>query len=116
MEERLRRDICGLDGSPLNKVKDISDRRKEQIGDALEYAVQFWTKHLVKSPSSGSNAEKAQKKIDKFFTKHLLHWIEVLIVMEKLGVGVYSLNDIRQWYTLVSFGYFICSSMRSSHV
>ena len=102
MEQRLRRDICGLDGSPLDMVNDLSDHRKEHIGDALEYACQFWTKHLV----NGSNAEKVQEEIEKFFTKHLLHWIEVLTIMEDLDASVYSLNDIKQWYALVSFGYF----------
>ena len=107
MEQRLRRDICDLDGGPLNKVGDLPDHRKEHIGDALEYACQFWTKHLLKSPSSGSDVEKVQEEIDKFFTTHLLHWIEVLILMKNLDASVYSLNDIKQWYTLVSFRHFI---------
>ena len=114
MEQRLRRDICNLGSVPLNEDNDLSDCRKECIGDALEYACQFWTKHLLKSPSSGSNAEKVQEKIDRFFTKHLLYWIEVLIIMKNLDTSIYSLNDIKQWYTLVSFRYFICSNIHSS--
>ena len=107
MEQKLKRNICDLDGGPLNKVDDLSDCRKGYIGDALEYACQFWTKHLLKSPSSGSSAEQAQEKIDRFFTVHLLHWIEVLVIMKNLDAGVHSLNDIKQWYALVSFRYFI---------
>ena len=106
MEQGLRRNICDLDVICLDRVDDLSDRRQKHIGDALGYACQFWTKHLVKSPSNGSNAKKAQEEIDKFFTTHLLHWIEVLTIMEDLDVGVYSLDDIKQWYTLVSFGQF----------
>jgi hypothetical protein len=103
MEERLKRNICDLDDcADLSKVNDLSDRRKEYIGEALEYACQFWTKHLLKSPSSGPDAEKVQKAIDKFFTTHLLFWIEVLIIMGNLDASVYSINDIQQWYTLVS--------------
>ena len=111
MEQRLRRDICGLDGDPLNKVDDLSECRKQHIGDALEYACQFWTKHLLKSPSSGPNAEKVQEKIDKFFTMHLLCWIEVLAIMENLDASVYSLNNIKQWYTLVSSRHSIYSNI-----
>ena len=111
MEQRLQRDICDLDGIALNEVDNLSDRRKEHSGDALKYACQFWTKHLVKSPSSGSNTEKVQGKIDRFFTKHLLYWIEALIIIENLNASVYSINDIKQWYTLVSFKYFIYSNM-----
>ena len=109
MGERLRRNICNLDDyADLNNVQDLSARRKVHIGDTLEYACRFWTKHLVKSPSSGSDAERVQKAIDKFFTTHLLFWIEVLIIMEILDVGVHSINDIRQWYILVSCGYVCC--------
>ena len=115
MEQKLRRNICDLDCS-LNKISDLSDCRKEHIGDALGYACQFWTKHLVKSPSNGSNAGKVQQEIDKFFTKHLLYWIEVFIVMENLDASVYSLNDIKQWYALVSVWHFTWSNMHSSLV
>jgi hypothetical protein len=62
----------------------------------------FWTKHLARIPGSGPDVEEVQKAIDKFFTTHLLFWIEVLSLMGNLDVGVYALNDIQQWYMLVS--------------
>ena len=116
MGQKLRRNICDLNGGPLDKVDDLSNRRKEHMGDALEYACQFWTKHLMKSPCNGPNAEKVQEEIEKFFTIHLLYWIEALVVMKDLDTSVHSLNDIKQWYTLVSFGYFNYSNMYSSLV
>jgi len=103
MEERLKRNICNLDDyADLSNVNDLFARRKEYIGDALEYACQFWTKHLMGSPSSGPDAEQVQKAIDKFFTTHLLFWIEVLTIMRNLDVCVHSINDIQQWYISVS--------------
>jgi len=106
MEERLRWNICNLDDNALlSNVKDLSTRRKEHIGDALEYACQFWTRHLMKSPSSGADAGRVQEAIDKFFTTHLLFWIEVLCIMGNLSVGVHSINDIQEWYILVSYRY-----------
>ena len=108
MEERLKRNICNLDGiGYLSSVSDLSARRKKYIGGGLEYACQFWTRHLLESPSSGSDSEKVQKAIDKFFTTYLLFWIEVLVLMGSLGVGIYSINDIQQWYSLVSCGHVI---------
>ena len=53
MKERLKRNICGLDDFvSLEKVNDLSAHRKSYIGDALEYACLFWTKHLAETSSS----------------------------------------------------------------
>jgi hypothetical protein len=103
MKERLKRNICNLqDYTALDEVKDLSALKTVCIGEAVEYACCFWTKHLLRTPNSGDNTEKVQKAINEFFTTHLLFWIEALILMESLNTGVYALNDIRQWYTLVS--------------
>ena len=103
MEERLKRNICALSNyAVLTEVEDLSTRRKEYIGNALEYSCQFWAKHLAEVPSSGHGVEVVCKAIDKFFTTHLLFWIEVLTVMGCLGVSIYAINDVQQWYTSVS--------------
>ena len=91
----------------LSEVKDISTRRKDYIGDALEYACQFWTKHLLSVPRSSPCAQEIQEAIDQFFTMHLLHWIEVLVLVGNLSVGICAINDIEQWYIQVSTVY-IC--------
>jgi len=109
MEERLKGRICDLDDhANISDANDLSACRKEYIGEALGYACQFWTRHLVRSPSSGPDVEKVQRAIVKFFKTHLLFWIEVLIIMGNLDASVYSINDIQQWYALVSCGNIIC--------
>jgi hypothetical protein len=109
MNKRLKRNICNLeDYTTLDEVEDLPAQRRAYIGEALEYACHFWAKHLLKAPSSGSGAEKVQKAIDKFFTTHLLCWVEVLILMGSLNTGVYALNDISEWYSLVSCMWSIC--------
>ena len=103
MGERLKRNICNLeDYAVLSEVKDISAYKKEYIGDALQYACQFWTKHLLEIPVGSSYTEEVQKAIDKFFRTHLLYWIEVLALTGNLSVGICAMNDIEQWYALVS--------------
>jgi hypothetical protein len=104
MEKRLKRNICNLeDYVHLNNANGLSARRKVYIGEALEYACQFWTKHLANSSPSRPDAAKVQKAIEKFFKTHLLFWIEVLIIMKNLDAAVHSINDIQQWYTSVSY-------------
>jgi len=56
----------------------------------------------VRIPVSGSDINEVQKAISRFFKRHLLFWIEVLSLLRKLNTGVHALNDIQQWYLLVS--------------
>jgi len=114
MGKKLKRNICNLDDyAVLSEVKDIYSRQKACIGDALEYACQFWTKHLLEIPNSSPHAEEVQKAIDNFFMVNLLHWIEVLALTRNLGDGVYAMNDIEQWYSLVSDMYVSCKNLYS---
>jgi len=103
MRGGLKKNICNLDNHiPLSKVVDLPAHRAACIGDALWYACRFWTTHLARTADSGLGIEEIQKAIDEFFTTYLLCWIEVLSLMENLDAGVHALNDIEQWYTLVS--------------
>ena len=109
MKERLRRNICHLDDHAiLSEVKDLSARKKDFIGDALKYACQFWTKHLLGVPNDSPHVEEVQRGMDQFFRKHLLQWIEVLILIGSLGVGVSAMNEVEQWCTLVSIIETVC--------
>jgi len=104
MGKKLRKNICGLDNyAILSEVEDLHDQRKDNIGDALEYACCYWTKHLLGIPGTSPGVEEVQEAIDKFLPTCLLFWIEALILMGKLDIGIYALNDIRQWYRLVSY-------------
>jgi WD40 repeat protein len=103
MKGRLKKNICNLDShAVLSEVEDLFTRWKDHIGDALEYACCFWTKHLLETPSSGSHVDEVRKAIDGFFTTCLPYWIEVLALVGSLGLGVYAINDVEQWYTSVS--------------
>jgi len=103
MNKRLRRNICSLgDYTVLSEIKDLLTQRATHIGDALEYACCFWTKHLVKGSSSSSGVKEVCRAINTFFETGFLFWIEVLVLMGKLDIGIYALNDIQQWCMLVS--------------
>ena len=112
MEKRLRRNICNLDDYVvLSEVKDLSTQKKVYIGEALEYVCKSWTKHLLEIPSGSPHAERVQKAVKKFFTVHLLHWVEVLALTKNLGVGIYGMNDVQQWYDMVSDVVMVVRSM-----
>jgi len=103
MKGGLKRNICQLDDHTLlSEVGDLPEQRTAYIGEALKYACSFWTGHLMKCGSSGPDAEEVHLAIDEFFTTCFLFWIEVLSLLGKLDTGVYALNDIQQWYLVVS--------------
>jgi len=103
MGVRLKKNICNLeDHAVLSEVKDLSTQKRDYIGDSLEYACRFWTKHLLGIPTTSSHIQEVQKAINTFFTTCLPYWIEVLALTGNLGVGVHAMNDIEQWYALVS--------------
>ena len=103
MGERLGRNICNLDDyAILSEVEDLATHQKDHIGDALGYACQFWTKHLLGVPSSSPHIQELQRGVDQFFKVQLLYWIEVLALMKRLDIGVYAMDDVKQWYTQVS--------------
>ena len=103
MRGKLKKNICNLDDYViLSDVKDLPTCNEVNIGEALKYACCFWTKHLLEIPRKSLSVEEVQNAMDEFFTAHLLHWIEVLILTRNLGIGVYAMEDIEEWCTLVS--------------
>ena len=103
MGERLKKNICNLnDYVLLSEVEDLSARQKDNIGEALQYASCFWTKHLLEIPGNGSCVEEVKKAIHEFFTTSLFYWIEVLVLTKNLGAGIYAMNDVERWCSSVS--------------
>ena len=103
MKKGLKRNICNLDDYILlSEVEDLPEHRSAYIGNALGYACRFWANHLMSIPGSSLDVEEVWKMIDEFFTIYLLFWIEVLSLMGNLDICVYALNNVQQWYTMVS--------------
>ena len=59
-------------------------------------------------PGSTSHIKEIENAIDEFFTASLLYWIEVLILTGNLGIGLYAMNDVEQWYASVSVSQMFC--------
>ena len=104
MKKYLKKNICDLDAyAVLSEVNDLSARRESCIGNSLEYACQFWTRHLASVPGDGPHVKRIQEVIEEFFEKRLLCWIEVLSIVGQLEAAVYAINNIKRWYISVSY-------------
>jgi hypothetical protein len=103
MKEGLKRNICDLDKYvDLTEIEDLSRLKATYIGKGLTYACQFWASHLANISNSDCDFKEVCEAIDQFFMTNFLFWIEILVITKKLDIGVYALNDVEQWYALVS--------------
>ena len=67
-EGKAEEDICNLGHhTTLSELKCLSTRRKVHIRGALECAICFWSKHLLKISGSSSHIEEVQKAVAEFF-------------------------------------------------
>jgi hypothetical protein len=103
MKKSLKRNICEIPPYAMNKdVEDLHDRRKRFVSDALEYACQFWTDHISLASKTGEDIELMLDLLKEFFKDRFLLWIEVLSILEDLGITVYSLRRVQEWLKSVS--------------
>jgi hypothetical protein len=103
MKKRLRRNICKIPPYTMNRdFEDLHVRRKEFVCDALEYACRFWTHHVSLASKTGEGVSFMLDWLKDFFEHRFIFWIEILIILEDLGVAVYSLRDVQEWLQSVS--------------
>jgi hypothetical protein len=98
MNTALKQNICELPRYSFNdEVEDLSERRRNFIGDALEYACTSWAHHLSLTSESPETIRRVLDLMEDFMSHHFLSWLEVLSIMGTLRTAVYSLRDAKSW-------------------
>jgi hypothetical protein len=84
MNDGLRRDICDIrDPSvPNREVAGLKERLAGEVPSELRYACQYWHIHLQYAGVFSDSGLLAA--LDVFCTRHLLHWVELLSLLNKL--------------------------------
>jgi hypothetical protein len=84
MNAGLCRDICDIrDPSlPNREVADLEERLTRAVSSELRYACQYWHIHLQYAGVFSDSGLLAA--LDMFCTRHPLHWVEVLSLLNKL--------------------------------
>jgi len=98
MNDELKFNICNLESSliPNHDVKDLMDRIKENISDALQYSCIHWSTHVCYTPYSKDST--VPEHLDEFFkNERPLYWMEVLSLLGKVGVGIRDLQEVISW-------------------
>ena len=100
MVKQLHFNICKLEDSRLanTAVGDLKSRIKENISDALQYSVVYWSNHVCFDDATGDWGS-----LRGFFEgPYALFWIEVLSLMGMVPIGVPSLRRVRLTVVKVS--------------
>jgi hypothetical protein len=90
MNKRLQMDICDIRDSSLfnSEVTDLEQRLSNFVPPYLRYSCRYWHVHLEMATTLPDTVAAC---LDEFCRKHLLHWIEVLSLLEELPVVLPSL-------------------------
>jgi hypothetical protein len=84
MNNGLRQDICDIRDPPLRNsdVADLKERLTRAVPSELRYACQYWHIHLQYAGVFSDTVLAAA--LETFCTRHVLHWVELLSLMDKL--------------------------------
>jgi hypothetical protein len=92
----LTRDICAVnDPTKLNsEIPDLHERLHKYLTEDLQYACCFWHRHLQDIQDGGNDVYNGAKG---FLFSHLLHWIEVMSLLDDINGVFLALKDIKTW-------------------
>lgn len=97
MNATLKKNICELLPYTMNlDISDLLQRRKEFIGDALEYACNFWGRHLCLSFLDHDQLGVVIDLLREFMGRHLLSWLEVMSICNELRAAVTALQSVKE--------------------
>jgi hypothetical protein len=85
MNASLRQDICDIKNHSLlnSEIEDLEERLASTVSDELRYACKYWHIHLGFASVLSSVVTNG---LEVFCTQHLLHWVELLSLMDALSV------------------------------
>jgi WD40 repeat protein len=89
--------VENLEDRLLNGICEKGDHAGPSLPQALFYAARYWTKHVVSSSTYYS--EELLDALSCFFAEHLLHWLELLSLIQDLTYGTQSnLLEVISWF------------------
>jgi hypothetical protein len=93
MDSTLRRDMCSLQ-KPGVRICEAASRVRGSCLPQIAYACEYWVEHLQAGERSCSNMLADGDKVHGFFRKHLLHWLEVMSLLQKMPEAILALQKL----------------------
>jgi hypothetical protein len=92
MSTTLQRDIYKLK-HPGFSIEEIKSPDLDPLAP-IRYACVYWVDHLCETESSHDGVGFYEEKIDKFWRKHFLHWLEALSLIRSISDGVFAIAKL----------------------
>jgi hypothetical protein len=89
----LKQDICDIRKNKVH-ISRISHSSLESIPKDLEYSSIYWLVHLDQVLNSEDGKEQDMTQVLNFFNTRILHWIECMALLGRLGDSVRLLRQI----------------------
>ena len=102
MHKHLHRDICQTN-NPLTTNSSLHGQLEKWIPEELQYACQFWVAHLKEIPRRDRDSSMVAGIVKNFLFQHVLHWIEVLILVGAQNDIVHMIQAVIEWYEVCRF-------------
>jgi hypothetical protein len=88
--------VKDLDGRLTRSIYHGGDHMQPSLPQALFYAAQSWTTHIVSS--SATHSEELVDALSRFCNQHLFHWLELLSLIGSLSYSTQSnLHAVIRW-------------------
>lgn len=99
-ENGLGFNICNLETSYLanRDIPDLQSLVGRYISSALSYACCFWGDHLRSIPFD----DEVMNKLQVLFEEKFLFWLEVLSLVDSIGLASPTLSSVKVWLQLES--------------
>ncbi|KAF8967493.1 hypothetical protein BDZ97DRAFT_524061 [Flammula alnicola] len=88
LDKELKENICGLTLPHWDSAKTLPD--------GISYACRFWVEHVSEVSDMAYTASVAEK-IHLFLNRHLLHWIEAMVILNYHGEIIHLLRVLFLW-------------------
>ena len=112
MGDGLKFNICELESSHVrnSQVPNLSTRVETAISFELRYSCRYWVSHLTQSKRG-----ELEDLVKEFLLgPTILYWVEVLSLLGKLEVAMYSALELSKWHE-VSGGCLFCERNSSNY-
>ena len=96
----LKQDICAInDPTKFNsEIIDLDERLNKHLPEHLQYACRSWHWHLAEITESSD----VYNRVKGFLFTHLLHWIEVMSLLDDIDSIYPALGYMKSWLQVCS--------------